>query len=159
MDKISFKGIQNIGAMSGRFVLDANEPFQKPFNKVVMQLTGKDISDFADVFEKFPDKNNANFINFNIVDLTGYKTNGKKYVMFLNDRLFKLDDKNISILQRLNNLYNKLLPKQNSDFKISKNYIESETSYNNLFDYVAPEKKSDAKGLLKLLHAPQNVKK
>lgn len=105
MDKISFKGLRNVGAM----------PYSnKPVDclRMIVQLNdegAQDLSEFKDVFEKFPDISHQNLLkieqDWGVDEINNFY--GKKII--INNKALTVKDENLSIFSRLYKLMTKIV--------------------------------------------------
>lgn len=105
MDKISFNGLRNVGAMPY-----GNKPVEGL--RMIVQLTdegAQDLSDFRDVFEKFPDISHQNLLkieqDWSVDDINNLS--GKKII--INNKTLSVKDENLSIFSRLYKLMTKIV--------------------------------------------------
>lgn len=121
--EVSFTGIQNVGGFKIEVVKGTNVHW----SKLIVQLTdkeSKDLSEFRDVFEKFPDKLMKN--NFIRLETIGSDTSIKKKPtnFFLNYKELYVNDENLKFFSKIAKLLEKVKDSKEK-ILVDKDYLNS----------------------------------
>lgn len=122
---VSFTGIQNVGAWGFRFSRDL-PPDTRRFVCQLTDVGTKDLSEFKDVFEKFPDPLNKGFLRFDVLQPEA----SKGTFFMLNHEPLELEDKTLPIFEKFSKLFAKIANSQEK-LLVQDEYINSNESFDN----------------------------
>lgn len=119
---ISFKGIQNVGAMTYRL-----KGSSEVVDRIAFQLTGHDASNFADIFQKFGEKTKNNFVRLDFIRNTA----NKECNFAINGRKFDVNEDNFEIIGKISRIL-KRISEGKEEIALKQDYLNDGDSIDNL---------------------------
>ncbi len=156
--EISFQGFRNAGVQ--KHVLYSSTGKRASLTIFNSELTndfkGKDLDSFEKIFKKSVNKQNPNFLT---LELWKYRKNPKnndvRSAFFINEKEYKVSDETLGVFERVAKLLNKICKTPDEEFKVSKDYLESEDMAKNFI----LEKDMLEEDIVESMHSPECVKK
>lgn len=155
--EVSFHGFKNAGVQRHMlYDIRGKKASLSIFNtELTNDARGHDLDEFKKIFQKSSNKQNPNFLNLQVWQLfRGKNLASPECRFFVNDKEFRVNDKNLELFGKIARLLKKIVNTDEKDFKVNKDYLESEDMAKN---FVSVDEAEDSE-LIESMHEPEKVK-
>lgn len=154
---ITFKGFKNVGAERvSLHELTGRKSVATILNcELTNDFNGKDLDAFDKVLKKYNNKFNQHFLHLGLYQHFKYPdSNLSEDIFVVNYEDFPINTENLGVLENIVNLLKKIVQTPAKEFKVNKDYLESDDFYGS---YLFIDKSTD-KETINSIHRPKNVK-
>ena len=163
---VSFQGIKNVGAYSLKELDSITNKEKTMYACVNLELTdrmGRDLTNMENIIKRYRNPINKNFIKLDYINKDRI-ANYDEDLLILNGKELKISDENLSIFEKLMQLFGKVLDTPKEELIVNRDFLTSEDCKRTferayIFDAVEKQRLADKNYFMERLHVPKNVQK